>query len=72
MASGNDAHPLFPGFQEWLPGWQARNWRNAKGEPVKNKELIQYLSALFDQRALEGQKVPPPPFPSFPPPLHAR
>ncbi|KAH9832886.1 ribonuclease H-like domain-containing protein [Rhodofomes roseus] len=44
-------------FQNWLPGWEARKWINSKGEPVKNKELIRYLSALLDQRALEGQKV---------------
>jgi len=44
-------------FQTWLPGWIARKWKNSKGEPVKNRQLIQYLSALLDQRALEGQKV---------------
>ncbi|KAH9928081.1 ribonuclease H-like domain-containing protein, partial [Fomitopsis serialis] len=44
-------------FQTWLPGWIAKGWRNSKGEPVKNRQLIQYLSALLDQRALEGQKV---------------
>ncbi|KZT69846.1 hypothetical protein DAEQUDRAFT_641195, partial [Daedalea quercina L-15889] len=44
-------------FQTWLPGWIAKDWKNSKGDTVKNKELIQYLSALLDQRALEGQRV---------------
>lgn len=56
-----DTHHLYTGFQTWLPGWKAKNWRNAKGEPVKNRELIEYLSALLDRRALEGQKVRPSP-----------
>lgn len=25
--------------QRWWRGWQRRNWRNAKGDPVKNQDL---------------------------------
>ncbi|PCH37675.1 ribonuclease H-like protein [Wolfiporia cocos MD-104 SS10] len=44
-------------FKEWISKWIRSNWKSSKGEPVKNKALIQYVSALLDQRARAGQKV---------------
>ncbi|KAI0762190.1 ribonuclease H-like domain-containing protein [Trametes elegans] len=44
-------------FRHWMPKWLKNNFRTASGEPVKNASLIRYLSALLDERALEGQKV---------------
>ena len=46
------------GFREWMPKWIRNNFKTSTGEPVKNAPLIRYLSALLDQRAREGQKVP--------------
>ena len=25
--------------QDWIKGWKSRNWRNGKGEPIKNQDL---------------------------------
>lgn len=38
------------GLCEWVGGWLKRDWRNASGKPVENKELIHYTYALFQQR----------------------
>ena len=46
------------GFREWMPKWIRNSFKTSTGEPVKNAPLIRYLSALLDQRAREGQKVP--------------
>ncbi|MFN3431374.1 MAG: ribonuclease HI [Candidatus Sericytochromatia bacterium] len=35
----SDSQYVIKGMTEWIPGWQKRGWRNAAGEPVKNKEL---------------------------------
>ncbi|EPQ57724.1 ribonuclease H-like protein [Gloeophyllum trabeum ATCC 11539] len=42
-------------FHQWLPNWTRNNWRAASGQPVKNKELIQYLAALLEARARAGK-----------------
>lgn len=47
----------FTGFESWIHNWIKRGWRTADGKPVKNKPLIQYLSALLNARAQAGQKV---------------
>ncbi|KAH9848936.1 ribonuclease H-like domain-containing protein [Lenzites betulinus] len=44
-------------FRHWMPKWLQNNFKTASGEPVKNAPLIRYLSALLDERALEGQKI---------------
>ncbi|KAG8921045.1 hypothetical protein FRC02_000477 [Tulasnella sp. 418] len=36
--------------RDWLPGWIARGWKTAGGQPVKNKAVIEYLAALLDKR----------------------
>jgi len=40
-----DSQYVQKGFTEWLAGWQRRGWKTAAGEPVKNKDLWQRLSA---------------------------
>ena len=34
--------------QHWIEGWLKRDWKNAKKEPVKNKDLWQRLLAAKD------------------------
>lgn len=41
-----DSTYLVRGMTEWLPNWIRRNWRNHKGEPVKNRELWTQLRDL--------------------------
>jgi len=36
-------------LRDWLPKWRANGFRTASG-PVKNKELLLYLSSLMDDR----------------------
>ncbi len=42
----SDSQYVVNGLKEWLDGWKARNWRNAKREPVKNRELWEQLDEL--------------------------
>lgn len=48
----SDSQVLIKGMTEWLPGWIARGWRNAKKEPVANKDLWQELVALAAARVI--------------------
>ena len=40
-----DSQYVRQGITEWIHGWKRKNWRNAQGQPVKNKELWQRLEA---------------------------
>ncbi|KNZ76361.1 Ribonuclease H [Termitomyces sp. J132] len=44
-------------FFQWLPKWRYNNFRTSGGNPVKNVEIIKYVSALLEVRALVGQPV---------------
>ena len=48
---------IYSGVEEWLPNWIKRNWRSSAGAPVKNVDLVMYLSTLLDLRARSGQKI---------------
>ena len=34
--------------QNWIEGWQKRNWKNSQNKPVKNPELWQRLLAAME------------------------
>jgi ribonuclease HI len=38
-----DSRYVADGWNDWLPGWMANGWRNARGKPVRNAELWQAL-----------------------------
>ncbi|PIX60137.1 MAG: ribonuclease HI [Lysobacterales bacterium CG_4_10_14_3_um_filter_64_11] len=40
-----DSQYVQKGISEWLAGWQRRGWKTAGGDPVKNQDLWQRLSA---------------------------
>ncbi|KAG6879379.1 hypothetical protein C0992_003199 [Termitomyces sp. T32_za158] len=44
-------------FFQWLPKWKRNNFRTAGGHAVRNAEIIVYVSALLEARALMGQPV---------------
>ncbi|KAL4254703.1 Ribonuclease H, partial [Abortiporus biennis] len=44
-------------FKQWIHNWKNKNWKNSKGEAVKNAELIRYIDALLGERAMGRQKV---------------
>ena len=42
-----DSQYVLKGITEWLPGWKAKGWRTAGGQPVKNVELWKRLDDLL-------------------------
>jgi len=42
---------------KWIQNWRAKGWKTADGKPVKNRDVIEYLSALLSHRAARGQPV---------------
>jgi len=52
-----DSRYVMDGYNEWLPGWKTKNWRNSKKEPVKNKELWQLLDKQADRHTIHWQWV---------------
>ena len=47
-----DSQYVRQGITQWLPGWIARGWRTAGGDPVKNRDLWERL-----QRAAEPHRI---------------
>lgn len=47
-----DSQYVQKGLTEWIAGWKRKNWRTAKGDPVKNVELWRELDALAASRKL--------------------
>lgn len=39
----SDSAYMINGITNWINGWRTNNWTNSKKEPVKNKELWEYL-----------------------------
>lgn len=52
-----DSQYVRQGITEWIHGWKRKNWRNAQGQPVKNKELWQRLEAACAPHTVQWQWV---------------
>ena len=39
----SDSQYVVKGMSEWVAGWQRKGWKNAAGDPVKNRELWEAL-----------------------------
>ena len=48
-----DSQYVKKGITEWLPKWVKKNWKNAKGDPVKNQELWQRLLEATQRHEIE-------------------
>ncbi len=48
---------LRKGITQWLPRWQANNWRTASGAPVRNTDLWKQLQRLNEQREITWLQV---------------
>lgn len=48
-----DSTYLMKGAGEWLPAWQARGWKTAAKQPVKNADLWRRLAAAMGRHAIE-------------------
>jgi ribonuclease HI len=42
---------------EWYENWEKNNWRNAKGTPVMNKDLVEAIRALINDRDAQGTET---------------
>lgn len=52
-----DSEYVLKGLTEWLPGWEARGWRNASGKPVVNRDLWEGMKAARAAASKAGARV---------------
>jgi len=52
-----DSQYVRQGITEWLPGWVRRDWRNAAGQPVKNRDLWERLHAACRRHRIDWRWV---------------
>ena len=52
-----DSKYLRNGITEWIHSWKRKNWKNAKGDPVKNKDLWQTLETLIEHHDIQWEWV---------------
>lgn len=48
----SDSEYVVKGLNAWLPGWERRGWKTAKGQPIANPDLWRLLSAAQAARPL--------------------
>lgn len=53
----SDCQTLIKGMNEWLPRWQAKNWRNATGKEVANKDLWLELIVMSEGKNVQWEWV---------------
>lgn len=52
-----DSQYVRQGITEWMPGWLRRNWKNSAGQPVKNRDLWERLSAASARHRIDWRWV---------------
>lgn len=57
LTLSSDSQYVIQGITTWRSSWLRRNWRNAKGEPVANRQLWERLFALCDERKVTARWV---------------
>lgn len=53
----SDSNYCCQAINDWLPGWIARDYRKANGDPVANADLMRRLSAAMQGRKVQAQWV---------------
>lgn len=53
----SDSQYVVKGMSEWVSGWQRRGWKNAAGDPVKNRELWEALVEAARPHRVQWQWV---------------
>ncbi len=57
VALTTDSRYVMQGIEQWLPRWQARGWRTAAGQPVKNQDLWERLARANATHAVDWHWV---------------
>jgi len=52
-----DSQYLVKGMTEWIAGWQRKDWRNSKKEPVVNRDLWEQLLELTRSHTVQWKWV---------------
>lgn len=52
-----DSEYVKKGITEWMPKWIKKQWKNAKGDPVKNQELWERLNVAAKRHEVEWHWV---------------
>lgn len=52
-----DSQYVKDGITSWIHGWKKRNWKNSKGQPVKNKDLWLQLDELVSYHNVKWKWV---------------
>ncbi|MDR1075936.1 MAG: ribonuclease HI [Xanthomonadaceae bacterium] len=52
-----DSQYVRQGITEWMRGWVRRGWKNAAGDPVKNRDLWERLQAASQRHRIDWQWV---------------
>ena len=52
-----DSQYVLNAVTKWHHGWRRNGWRNSKGEPVANRELIEELLGLLEARNRAGTRT---------------
>lgn len=52
-----DSTYLKNGITNWIHNWKRKGWKNAKGKPVKNKELWLRLDAATQRHTIQWKWV---------------
>ncbi|MFJ9340589.1 ribonuclease H [Streptomyces sp. NPDC101733] len=53
-----DSQYAMKAVTQWLPGWKRNGWKTAAGKPVANRELVEAIDALLEERDVEFRYVP--------------
>ncbi len=52
-----DSNYVVKGMTEWMPNWLKKNWKNAQGKEVSNRDLWERLLASARQHKIQWQWI---------------
>ena len=53
----SDSQYMKNGITKWIFGWKKKNWKNSKGQPVKNKDLWLHLDKAIQRHQINWHWV---------------
>lgn len=52
-----DSQYVVKGMTSWIHGWRRKGWKNASGQPVKNRDLWEELAGLASRHRASWQWI---------------